>query len=169
MPGSASAIVDDKLTVKQARFVKAYIENDCNGRSAALEAYDTDDPGSAASIASENLNKINVRQAILAALPEAQISAGYLARKLREGLESTRYTLTGKQCYDEVPDNNARLKALDTAFRLVGAYAPTLSESKRAQVSVHITEPILVRRFLAQHGRLPTAEERKQLSTSDNK
>jgi len=45
-----------KLTPKQKKFADSYIDTG-NGTRSALEAYDTDDYSTAASIASENLKK----------------------------------------------------------------------------------------------------------------
>lgn len=47
------------LTVKQEKFVKEYLDTG-NGTQAALAVYDTDNPRTAAAIASENLTKPNI-------------------------------------------------------------------------------------------------------------
>lgn len=49
-----------KLTRKQKKFVGAYLETG-NGAHSALTAYDTKDYNTAASLASENLRKPNIR------------------------------------------------------------------------------------------------------------
>jgi phage terminase small subunit len=57
--------------MKQRIFVDEYIENKGNGTKAALKAYDTDKDYVAKNIASENLTKPNVWQAIQDAAEEA--------------------------------------------------------------------------------------------------
>lgn len=51
------------LTPKQKKFVNKYVETG-NGTQSALEAYDLDSPTVAATIASENIRKPNVRAQI---------------------------------------------------------------------------------------------------------
>lgn len=53
----------DELTKKQQGFVRDYIDTG-NGTQAALNNYDTDSEESASTIASENLRKVSIRQAI---------------------------------------------------------------------------------------------------------
>lgn len=52
------------MTIKQKLFVKNYIERNGNGTQAALESYDTTNPNVAHSIATENLRKPTIREAI---------------------------------------------------------------------------------------------------------
>lgn len=54
----------DALTLKQRRFVEEYVRNGGNGTRAALFAYDTVDPVTAASMARENLRKPQIKAAI---------------------------------------------------------------------------------------------------------
>ena len=50
-----------KATFKQKKFVEKYLEHG-NGTRAALEVYNTDDENSASSIATENLQKLEVQE-----------------------------------------------------------------------------------------------------------
>ena len=103
------------LTVKQRRFVKHYVATG-NGTEAALSAYDTTDPGTAHAIASENLRKPAIQQAV-AELLEA---GGLSDRKLFE-LHASYLALA----YSDDPQEKALgLRALDMAYKLTGAYAP---------------------------------------------
>lgn len=61
----------DELTKKQKGFVKDYIDTG-NGTQSALNNYDTNDYNTAAVIASQNLNKLKVREAIESHAPAAQ-------------------------------------------------------------------------------------------------
>jgi hypothetical protein len=51
-----------KLTYKQKKFVKEYINTNGNGTKAVLNVYDTKDKRTAAMIASKNLTKDNVQE-----------------------------------------------------------------------------------------------------------
>ena len=57
-----------ELTIKQQKFIKEYIASDGNGTQSALKAYNTTDNNVAHNIASENLQKPTVREAIEKAL-----------------------------------------------------------------------------------------------------
>jgi hypothetical protein len=103
------------LSVKQRRFVAAYVSSG-NGTQAALAAYDTDDPRTAHAIASENLRK-----------PAIQDAVGELLEA--EGLSDEKLLAIHAHylglCASENPRLKAiGLKALDMAYRLKGAYAP---------------------------------------------
>lgn len=68
----------DKPTLKQRKFVKAYLENGGNGSRAALSAYNTTDSEVAKVIAAENFTKPNVmallqQQSEIAALDQIEI------------------------------------------------------------------------------------------------
>lgn len=53
-----------KITTKQEKFAQEYIANQGNGTQAALTVYDTTDPHTACAIATENLSKPVVVDAI---------------------------------------------------------------------------------------------------------
>lgn len=57
-------MVDKPLTVKQKKFVKAYVATDGNGQESAKVSYNVKTDNAARSIASENLTKPNVKFAI---------------------------------------------------------------------------------------------------------
>lgn len=108
------------LTKKQKGFVKDYIKTG-NGQVAALQNYEiegTDPENTARSIASENLTKPNIVNAIHKALPDE-----LLAEVHEEGLQAT---FTDKYNTDE-PDYATRHKYLDSAYKLKGSYAPDKS------------------------------------------
>lgn len=62
-----------ELTIKQRKFVKAYVKSG-NGTQSALEAYDTEDYFTGGSIAQENLKKPAIKKAIETALIELDIT-----------------------------------------------------------------------------------------------
>jgi hypothetical protein len=101
------------LTIKQRRFVRTYVETG-NGTQAAVIAYDTDDPHTAHSIASENLRK----PAIQVAVAELLDANGLSDRKLAE----LHAHYLGLAYSDDVQEKALGLKALDMAYKLKGAY-----------------------------------------------
>jgi hypothetical protein len=103
------------LTVKQRRFVRAYVETG-NGTEAALAAYDTTDPSTAHAIATENLGKPTVQAAVGELLDKGGLSDGKLAEI------HARYLALHDS--DDPQEKALALRALDMAYRLKGAYAP---------------------------------------------
>jgi hypothetical protein len=114
------------LSVKQRRFVAEYARAG-NGTQAALIAYDTDDPHTAHSIASENLRKPAIQDAVAELLDAGGLSDEKL-------LTIHAYYLG--LCGSADPRLKAiGLKALDMAYRLKGAYAP---ERHRIEAETHL-------------------------------
>ena len=114
------------LSVKQRRFVAEYSRSG-NGTQAALIAYDTDDPHTAHSIASENLRKPAIQDAVAELLDAEGLSD--------EKLRAIHADYLGL-CTSTDPRLKALgLKALDMAYRLKGAYAP---ERHRIETAPHI-------------------------------
>lgn len=102
------------LTVKQRKFVQTYVETG-NGTAAALAAYDTDDAPTAATIATENLRKPQLQEAVAELLD----AAGLSDRKLAE--IHAHYLALHRS-----PDPREKmlgLRALHMAYQLKGSYA----------------------------------------------
>lgn len=106
------------LTRKQRNFVNE-VAITGNATQAALKVYDTDSYMTAANIASENLNKPKIINALEEALPDE-----LLAKIHREGLYATKpiYNDDGDIIAEDA-DFNARHKYLDSAYKLKGRYA----------------------------------------------
>ena len=109
-----------KLTIKQAKFVKEYIKNDGNGTKAALKAYNTTDENSAHAIASENLQKPTIQDAIEKAMVKHEITPEAAIKPIADGLQATRSIVIGDEQY-ELVDHSTRLKASGMALKLMGA------------------------------------------------
>lgn len=109
----------ERLTSKQRKFVNAFVETEGNGTQSALQAYDTTDTNVAAAIASENLNKPKIINALEEALPDELLAKIHL-----EGLFATKpiYDATGGLIAEDA-DFNARHKYLDSAYKIKGRYA----------------------------------------------
>ncbi len=102
-----------RLSKKQKGFIKDYVATG-NGTQAALNHYDVKNENVARSIASENLTKPAIMDAILSIAE--QIPDELLVKVHNEGLEATEGLL-------EQPDYAVRHKYLDSAYKLKGAYA----------------------------------------------
>lgn len=119
-----------RLTRKEKKFVNAIATGNISGTEAALQAYDTDDYMTAASIASENLKKPKIISALEEALPDE-----LLAEIHKEGLFATKPIYNNKGVLvAEDADFNARHKYLDSAYKLKGKYAA----EKHVNVNVEV-------------------------------
>lgn len=111
-----------KLTVKQTKFVKAYVANDGNGTKAALETYDTTEPTVANAIAVENLLKPSIKEAIENALIKHEITMDSAVKPIADGLKAIKYYEDNEDGTATVqPDHSTRLKASSMALKLMGA------------------------------------------------
>ncbi len=110
-----------ELTHKQEGFVDDILKGK-TGVEAAMNNYDVSNYNTAAVIASENLIKPKIVNAIEEALPD-----DLLAQVHREGLLATKgvYVKTeeGNEKVEEEPDHSVRHKFLDSAYKLKGSYA----------------------------------------------
>lgn len=114
-------MVNKPLTVKQTKFVKAYVANDGNGREAAKAAYDVANDNSASQLASETLNKPNVKSAIEAALKKHGITIEKATKPIADGLTASQEYTDKEGNSISKPDHNIRLKASGMALKLMGA------------------------------------------------
>ena len=73
------------LTIKQNMFVKGLVESG-NGTQAALGAYNTSSSEVAKVIASENLTKLNVREAVEQAMERNGLSVEYISGKIKDSM-----------------------------------------------------------------------------------
>lgn len=166
-----------KLTKKQRGFVKDYLATG-NGTQAALANYETNNIDVAKSIASENLTKPYIQQAV-----SKVIDKDLLTEKHLELLEQTRIdyfvfpkwmeddeivihvedatgikvlnvreTEKGKMAFYAIADAQARGKALDLAYKLRGDYAPEKSVSVNVQVEADTVVRELTNKLNAIHG-----------------
>ena len=103
-----------KPTLKQRRFIKAYVQNGGNATQAAWVAYDTQDYDTAKSIGCENLTKPYIREEIDRLMEAVELSTKDSLRAIKGALSAT-----DKNNY---PDHRMRLKAVGMFFKLKGAY-----------------------------------------------
>lgn len=111
---------EKKLTMKQKKFVKGISE----GKPAtvsALEAYDTNSYKTAAVIASENINKPNVKAAIELAMEKHGLTMDRIIAPVDKALRATHKikTESGDVVDTGVDDLEMQLKGHDRAVKLV--------------------------------------------------
>lgn len=99
-----------RLTAKQRLFVSYYLV-DLNGTEAALKAYDTTDRNVAAAMASENLRKPNIREAIDEALAGRIMSANEVLARL------TEHATGSAADFVDVTEKSARLNLVKAQTR----------------------------------------------------
>ena len=130
-----------KPTLKQQRFILAFIKNGGNATQAALAAYDTT-YATARVIGCENLTKPTIRREIDRLMKAVQLSAKDCLRAIKEALEAVDK--------DDHPDWDARLKAADMGLTVQGAYP-----KKQASVQpLHRNESTPMQMiWAAEHGR----------------
>lgn len=109
------------LTVKQKKFVKAYVKNDGNGTKAILETYNTTSEDVARSMAAENLAKPTIRDEIDKALERHKITMDAAVKPIADGLKAYRSVVDADGNIHTNADHSIRLKASGMALKLMGA------------------------------------------------
>lgn len=157
------------LRPKQEAFATEYIANGGNGTKAALAVYDTDNPRTAAAIASENLTKPNVIEAIRRGSEDDKIAKAFdellsLKRieyftfphnmpddEIVEHIQAQGITVLniqrgdrGKYAFYAIPDGNALARAIDIWAKISDAYAAkkniNLNLNQKAEPSDKVKE-----------------------------
>jgi len=131
-----------KRTLRQHKFVNAYIKNGGNATEAYLAVNPKAKYDSARVLGYRMLAKVNI--SVVELLDRMGITDAYLNDKLNEGLKASKVISvvpippkkhkagTGdlppanakSVDFIDVPDFNVRVKYLDMAYKLKGAYAP---------------------------------------------
>lgn len=73
-----------KLRTKQKLFIQEYVKTNGNGQKAALRVYDTKSANVAANIASENLNKPNIKEELDKILNKGRLKLDLVTDKLAD-------------------------------------------------------------------------------------
>lgn len=124
-------------TVKEKKFVKAYVENGGNGTQAALQAYNAN-PASARKIASEVLTKLDMSAWLDKAGLTDEVMAGAIAYKSLAAKKQNTFT-------GEIEDDHRiQLDALKFAAQLKGQIkaGDTLIQNN---TQINNTQPLLVK------------------------
>jgi phage terminase small subunit len=111
-----------KLTPKQAKFVEG-IAKGKKQYQAALDAYDTTDERVATAIATENLSKPSIRQALEPIFEKHNINIDSAIAPIGKALTATKVVIHGNKedaFAEVVEDLDMQLKGSDRALKLMG-------------------------------------------------
>lgn len=108
-----------ELTPKQGAFIREYIANGGNGTKAAQVAYDTNSYNSAQSIASQNLNKPIIVEALLKTMRRAGITDEMIVKPVIEALTAVNA--------DGTPNLDLQLKGHDRVMKMISKDSLNLS------------------------------------------
>lgn len=103
-----------KLSEKEKKLVKAYAKNGQNGAAAAMKAYNTKHPKTAATIATRVLKRPDVRAELTKELKRQGITLTNSLAPIAKGLVATK-----KADGETVDDLDTQLKASDRALKLL--------------------------------------------------
>lgn len=121
------------LTQKQSKFVLNYLKNGGNGRRAVISAgYNVKDNKSADALVQQNLNNPTIQEVLTRALRAQNITEDKLAEVIADGL-SAEVILYNPETHQQeesgIKNHLVRHKFLETVLDIIGAKAPTKSES----------------------------------------
>jgi hypothetical protein len=124
--GNTTGVRKPKLTIKQAKFVKAKAEGK-TGVAAAQEAYPNLDYNSARVVASQNLAKLNIQEALEAEFTRQGITLEAIVKPIKDGLTASKINIVrdplggeDSAFAEETPDHSIRLKASSMAAQFIG-------------------------------------------------
>lgn len=121
----------DKLTMKQAKFVKEYVANGGNGTQAALKAYDTDKYETANAIAVENLQKPLVMEALMRSAKKLGITEDMIMLPVQKALVAT-----DKEGNDDL---DMQLKGHDRIVKLINGKENGVSLNIESATGIEIS------------------------------
>jgi phage terminase small subunit len=90
------------LTIKQEKFIGAYVQNEGNATQAALEAYGTSDEHTAAVIGSENLRKPDIKERIDEALVSLRITPEYTLQGFKKLADNSRVDMVKARALENI-------------------------------------------------------------------
>lgn len=141
-----------KRTVKEKKFIKAYIENGGNATKAYLACNPGVQRNSACELGSKLLRKIDISMNEL--MNEMGIDDNVLTNKLKEGLEATKlFGVMGT----EIKDHASIVKYLDIALKLKAKYP--VEEKKVELTGQGVSTIILKERVYNVPGNVPGKEK----------
>ncbi len=142
------------LTPKQRAFANAYIETG-SAPEAAMRAYDCSNRNSARVMAHRNLNNAKV-QAYLSSQVTDKVVVDKGIKVLQESLDATKFIKLNKVIM-QVPDNQARLRAVEFYIKLVMNLPTGIETQETASAS---DDEYWEDWYMQEHGgRRPTASE----------
>lgn len=148
------------LTPKQQATIAQVVKDVEDGKSLQLSKahakyYNTKNP---AVLASENMNRPNYRQALLAHLTKRKIigNNSKVQKRLEEGLDAVSAISTQKGII-HATDYKTRLAYVQELNKITGVYAPEKSERKSLNLNVDMTEEQLDNKIKALQGELDSS------------
>lgn len=108
-----------ELTPKQNAFIREYIANGGNGTKAAQVAYDTNSYNSAQSIASQNLDKPVITEALIKTMRRAGVTDEMIVKPVIEALTAVNA--------DGTPNLDLQLKGHDRVMKMISKDSVNLS------------------------------------------
>ena len=136
--------VEKNLSVRERKFVKAYIANGGNGVKASLSAGLTKNYGVGNNIANALTNSPRVQKALVVEMEKQGITDELLAKKLREGLDAGEHRAMkiGKKLrFVDSPDFGTRVKYLDLTHKIRGDFAPEKVDARVQDAMIIIERP----------------------------
>ena len=172
--GPARARPKKGLTTRQKIFVKEYIKASMEGRrsptiDAAIKAYGVEDRHMAGRKGYAQMDKPQVRAVVEKALEEMGLTPKSVVKVIKEGLEAKAVHYDpkrkkGERVVEVGPDHGLRLRAGEVALELMDAYpGGDRHIAGEFHQHLHFDEPVEVTRFIVQHGRYPSVEEKRVL------
>lgn len=128
-----SKTVKIKRTLRERKFIDAYIENNGNAASAYRSTHPKYDGDNAKVLGCRMLTKVNLTTNEL--MDEMGMTDEHLHEKLNEGLNANKSIPTKEELID-VDDFPTRHKYLDTAYKLKGTYPAEKHEITERKVVV---------------------------------
>ena len=121
------------LTQKQSDWLYNYLINGRNGRKAVISAgYKIKNNQVADNLAYKNINNPTIREKLEAAMAKLNITENRLAEVISDGLSAglVMYDPISKEYIQtDLKNHNIRHKFLESVLDIIGAKAPTKSES----------------------------------------
>ena len=112
-------IMAKKLTLKQRKFTKEFIDAEGNATEAAFRTYNVKDRRIACLMGYRNLQKPFIKAEIERLLESSDITDDFLLQKLKEGLDANVVaSYRGDANQTEVPDQNVRHKFFQDAAKM---------------------------------------------------
>lgn len=129
------------LTTKQRKLIKGIAEGKTQKKAAIDAGYSEK---SAESIASQELNKTQVKATLQDLMEHMGLSDGALLVKHKELLNAQKQLSGVKDANDgsiefvEVPDHQVQAKALEMAYKLKGAFVEKIDATVKGEIKINI-------------------------------